>query len=150
MPVLELIVLIKVHQTIASYWGTGGGLLITVGTVVLTGIAGATLARWQGLGIARDVLGRMARRESPGPALIDGFLILIGGVLLLTPGFLTDLLGFSMLLPITRPLHRRVVQNWIKGKIQRGEIRTSGSMSNEPVRNEDIVIEVPTKRVDDR
>jgi UPF0716 protein FxsA len=48
VPVLELVIILQVHHAIASSWGSGMGLLVTIGTIAVTGIAGATLARQQG------------------------------------------------------------------------------------------------------
>lgn len=122
VPVLELVVLLQVHHMLAVRWGSGVGLLVTLGSIVLTGIAGATLARYQGLAVLRSIQESMLRAELPGPALVDGVLVLIGGALLLTPGYLTDVLGFSFLIPGSRALHRKFLLRWIKNKIQRGEI----------------------------
>ncbi len=105
VPTIELVLLIKIGQVIGLYY--------TVVIVIFTGVTGAYLAKIQGaliLGKIRDDinLGRM-----PADRLIDGFLILVSGILLLTPGFLTDFAGFIGLIPVTR----KVLREWMKGKI---------------------------------
>jgi UPF0716 protein FxsA len=78
------------------------GAFATVAVVLFTGIAGAALARSQGTRVLRDVQESLARGEMPTDELVEGALVLFGGALLLTPGFLTDFLGVTCLLPPTR------------------------------------------------
>ncbi len=135
VPALELLIILQVHHAIASSWGAGMGLLITIGTIAVTGIAGATLARHQGMSVLRELQERMGQGELPGQALMDGVLILIGAALLLTPGFLTDVLGFSLLVPVTRSAYRKLLRRWVRRKMQRGDVfvtvATSGSRKND-------------------
>ncbi len=135
VPFLELVIILQVHHAIASSWGSGMALLLTIGTIAVTGIAGATLARHQGMSVLRELQERMGQGELPGQALIDGVLILIGAALLLTPGFLTDVLGFSLLVPVTRSAYRKLLRRWVRRKMQRGDVfvtvATSGSRKND-------------------
>ena len=135
VPALELVIILQVHHAIASSWGSGMGLLVTIGTIAVTGIAGATLARQQGMSVLRELQKQMGQGQLPGQALMDGVLILIGAALLLTPGFLTDVLGFSLLIPLTRSAYRKLLRRWIRGKMQRGDVfvtvATSGSRKND-------------------
>lgn len=123
VPIVELILLLQVHHAVAARWGFGTGLLVTVGSIAVTGVVGAALARHQGLAVLREIGGSTGRGELPGRALADGALILIGAALLLTPGFLTDAFGLSLLLPPTRALYRRALLAWLRRKIDRGEIQ---------------------------
>ena len=135
VPFLELVIILQVHHAIASSWGSGMALLLTIGTISVTGIAGATLARHQGMSVLRELQERMGQGELPGQALMDGVLILIGAALLLTPGFLTDVLGFSLLVPVTRSAYRKLLLRWVRRKMQRGDVfvtvATSGSRKND-------------------
>ena len=135
VPVLELVIILQVHHAIASSWGSGMALLVTIGTIAVTGIAGATLARHQGMSVLRELQKQMGRGELPGQALMDGVLILIGAALLLTPGFLTDVFGFSLLLPVTRSAYRKLLRRWVRRKMQRRDVfvtvATSGSRKND-------------------
>jgi UPF0716 protein FxsA len=114
VPLLELFILIQLGQLV--------GVWPTVGLVVLTGIAGATLARLEGLRTVWKLRGELSRGRLPGGALMDGFAILVGGALLLTPGILTDLVGFSFLLPPTRKLLLGRIRKGLEKRIESGAI----------------------------
>jgi len=105
-PIIELAILIKLGQEI--------GLWPTLAIVISTGILGASLAKWQGWGVIRRMRSDLEIGRMPTQALFDGLLILVGGALLLTPGIITDLLGFSLLIPSTR----RLVQAYLKRRFK--------------------------------
>lgn len=114
VPIVELAILIKVGQYI--------GVLNTVSIVIGTGIAGALLAKSEGLktlqGIQRDLeLGIL-----PSERLLDGLFIFSGGLLLLTPGLITDLIGFLFLIPYSRSFVKEWIRNKFRRMIEKGEI----------------------------
>ena len=119
VPIIELAVLLQVHHAASGIWGPGIGLLLTVGTIIATGIAGAALARGQGLLTIQRLQQCLSRGEFPGTPIVDGILILMGAAMLLTPGFLTDILGFSLLIPLSRSFYRERFRHWIEPYIQR-------------------------------
>ncbi|WP_152051421.1 FxsA family protein [Tautonia marina] len=123
VPIVELFVLLAVHGAITERYNFQTGLLVTVGGILATGILGASLARSQGVGVIRELQQSIARGQFPARSLIDGAMILAGGAMLLTPGFLTDLVGLSLLIPVTRNLYRRMLNSWFLRSIQRGETR---------------------------
>src|SRR5262249_218608 len=104
VPVVELTILLEVYRGIANTWatGTGPGVLFRFSSIILSGLIGASLVRRQGLAVLRTIRATMARGEFPAHSLVDGALVLVGGTLLLTPGFLTDVAGFTLLVPWTR------------------------------------------------
>ncbi len=102
VPILEIYVLISAGKII--------GLWPTIGLIILTGIAGAYLLRTQGTDILAKINTSLKQGELPTEDLIEAAMIFCGGITLLTPGFCTDILGFALLLPITRPWLR----NWFK------------------------------------
>jgi UPF0716 protein FxsA len=105
VPAVELMLLIEVGARI--------GTLPTLGIIVATGVIGAALARQQGLRAFGTVQARLAAGELPASALIDGVIILVAGALLMTPGILTDAVGFLCLVPATRgALKRRLVRRF--------------------------------------
>lgn len=106
VPLVELALLIKLGNLI--------GLWPTILMVIATGILGAALARSQGTRTVRAIRTELAQGRAPTENLINGLLILVGGMVLLTPGLLTDLFGFSLLVPFTR--------NWFKKEL-RGRLR---------------------------
>ena len=110
-PILEMVILIEL--------GKRFGTLHTIGLIVITGIIGAWLAKSQGLKVYQNLRASLYNGEMPHNHLIDGFLILIGGALLITPGILTDLVGFGLVLPWTRKFVREKVKGYFKGRIVR-------------------------------
>jgi len=101
VPLLELFLLVKL--------GTVVGVGPTIALVIFTGVLGAWLARQQGLGVLRRLRAELEAGRLPAGALIDGLLILVAGAVLLTPGLLTDALGFVLLVPPSRAVVRRIV-----------------------------------------
>ena len=105
VPFVELFVLIQVGQSI--------GALPTILILIAVSVVGAALVKREGLGVLRRAQARVEARQVPGQELVDGVLILFAGALLLTPGFLTDLLGISLLLPPVRALFRGSLVSWL-------------------------------------
>jgi len=99
------------------------GLWPTIGLVVITGMAGAALARLEGLRTIWKLRGELGKGKLPGGALLDGLAILVGGALLLTPGILTDLVGFSFLLPPTRRVLLKRIRKSLEERLKSGAIR---------------------------
>lgn len=114
IPIIELYVLIEAGKQI--------GVGPTIAMIFLTGIAGAYLARSQGFTLLKRIQQDLNAGRLPATELLDGALILAGGLLLLTPGFCTDLLGFCLLTPVTRRFVKGWLKSWLQRKIRRGEI----------------------------
>jgi UPF0716 protein FxsA len=114
LPILEIYVLIESGRII--------GIAPTVTLIILTGVAGSWLMRHQGTELLRRIQEELAAGRVPTGALLDGALILVGGVLLLTPGFCTDLTGFTMLVPGTRRLWCRWLATWLTGLVASGQL----------------------------
>jgi len=106
VPLLEIAILVKIG-TFIGFWPT---MLI----VIVTGILGATLARIEGFIVLNKIRNELRLGKIPAEELIDGLLILVGGIVLLTPGLLTDLLGFLILIPWSR----NIFKNWIGKKFK--------------------------------
>lgn len=103
IPLLEIYLLIEVGSVI--------GAIATVFMVVFTAVLGAMLLKAQGLSTLRRVQEATARGEVPAIEMLEGFCLLIGGALLLTPGFLTDFVGFLCLIT---PLRRAAIKFWLR------------------------------------
>ena len=101
VPIAELAVIIQVGQEI--------GVLPTVAILIIDSIVGSLLVRAQGRLAWRRLNEAIGAGRPPAREVLDGALILFGGALLLTPGFITDLLGMTLLIPPTRALLRRVL-----------------------------------------
>ena len=116
IPVIELALLIKIGQYI--------GVAYTLGVVIFTGVTGAYLAKMQGLITLRRIQGDVNQGIMPADKLLDGVLILCSGILLLTPGFITDIIGFMGLTPLTRDLFKRWLKRKIEYMISQGKVIT--------------------------
>ena len=115
VPLVELAILV--------YLGTIIGALYTVLIVVLTGILGAILTRSQGLATLSRIRSNLQRGILPANELFDGVLILAGGLLLLTPGIITDIFGLAILIPQTRHIIGRLFRSLIYRRIQSRQIQ---------------------------
>ena len=114
IPVAEIYLLIKVGGYI--------GALNTVALVILTGLAGAVLARIQGLHTLGRIRTSLQEKKVPSTELVDALLIFIAGILLLTPGFITDAAGLILLLPAGRAVVRRRLMEKIRHWVSRQRI----------------------------
>ena len=110
VPLLEIVVLLKVGSWIGS--------LNTILLVISTGLTGAYYARQQGLAVMGEIKSSLNSGQMPGDALIHGLLVLIGGITLITPGFLTDLLGLSLLFPFTRIFYVRHLKRYFSSRFR--------------------------------
>ena len=115
VPIVELAVLIEIGQHL--------GVLPTVALVLATGALGAPLARREGIQAFHRLRDSIGQGSFPGEAILDGVLILGGGLLLLTPGILTDLLGFAALVPGTRYFIKYYLKTAIERRIRSGSIQ---------------------------
>jgi UPF0716 protein FxsA len=101
VPLVELYVIIQVGQEI--------GALPTIALLIADSILGAALWRAQGRAVWRRFNAALAERRPPGREVLDGVLIIFGGALLLTPGFISDVFGLLLLLPPTRAVVRKLL-----------------------------------------
>jgi len=106
IPVSEIYILIAIGGQI--------GILPSIALVILTGIVGASLARSQGLKTLGRIRDSFQQGVVPGEELLNALLIAIAGIVLLTPGFLTDAAGLFLLIPATRTLCRE----WLKRRME--------------------------------
>ncbi len=136
VPLLELALLIQMGQMV-GFWPT-------IALVVFTGVTGAWLARMEGLRTLWRLQDDVANGRVPAQAIMDGMAVFAGGALLLTPGILTDLIGFGLLLPGTRHaiqkrimarLERHIQEGAVQVRVAGGEVwtRSSDPMSPDPM-----------------
>lgn len=122
IPIVELILILRVHRFVSESWGPNQALLLTVGTIVLTGLFGAKLAKVQGFLLILKARQSLAQGKIPSRAMLEGVLLVIGAATLLTPGYVTDLLGFLLLLPTTRSMIAGRLEPWLKKQVTGGRI----------------------------
>ena len=133
VPLVEIYVLIQVGQVIGAWW--------TILLLVLDSILGTWLIKreggraWQALSTALQT-GRMPARE-----LADGTLILVGGTLMLSPGFVTDAFGILLILPFTRPVARRLLTRVVAHRLLSRNARRPGPGSGGSVVRGEVVDE---------
>jgi UPF0716 protein FxsA len=109
VPIAELYVIIQVGQLI--------GVWPTIGLLLLDSILGSLLLRWQGRAVWQRFNQALAERRMPHKEVIDGVLVILGGALLLTPGFITDIFGLLLLIPPTRAVVRRTGAKTVIGRL---------------------------------
>jgi UPF0716 protein FxsA len=108
VPIAELYVIVQVGQAI--------GIWPTLALLLADALLGSMLLKHQGRGAWRRFNEALAQRRFPGKEVADGVLVVIGGTLLLTPGFLTDIAGLFLLIPPTRAIARRVLRRFTIGR----------------------------------
>jgi UPF0716 protein FxsA len=112
VPVIEVYFIIKVGKLI--------GPLPTVLLLLALSLAGAWLVRSQGFMLLRRIQSELGEGRLPAAELLDGAMVLVGGVLLLTPGFFTDIVGLLFLVPVTRAGLKRLVRRCLERSLARG------------------------------
>lgn len=110
VPALELYLLFEIGGEIGGF--------NTILIIILTGIIGASLAKSQGLSILMKIQQEVDRGGLPGNQIIQGLMVFAGGLLLLTPGFMTDIIGFSLVIPGSRHL----LMFWVKKLIEKAMV----------------------------
>ncbi len=115
VPILEVFILIQVSGQI--------GAVPTILIVALTGFIGVFLAKAQGFYTIYRFRNSLERGGFPTQEIFDGACILVGSAFLLTPGLITDILGFSLLLPQTRSYIKKYIQKIIEKMIIKGDLR---------------------------
>ncbi|MBN1515849.1 FxsA family protein [Candidatus Sumerlaeota bacterium] len=116
--ILLFLVTTLVEFALMFWIGSIIGLWATIGVIIVTSVIGGAMARTQGAMIWFRIQQELMQGRLPGDAMIEGLLILMGGCLLVTPGFLTDFIGFATLIPISRGWMRRQVKNFFKGRLK--------------------------------
>ena len=141
IPLLELVLLIKIGEYIGVVW-----TILLVGS---TGAVGISLARWQGLEVIGKLKSNLQQKQLPHNNLLDGILLLVGAATLLTPGLITDLLGFSLIIPVSRRRIRTLVKKKLKAKVNfrsyypgAGETESEAESSADKTEEEEEIIDI--------
>ncbi len=115
IPALDIAVLLLSGKTI--------GVLPTIAFIIFTGVIGVYLAKKEGLQTIRRAREQLALGQVPGESILDGICVVIGGILLLAPGFITDLIGFLLLFPPSRTPFKLLMKGYLFRRIQKGNIK---------------------------
>ncbi|MGE0267185.1 MAG: FxsA family protein [Candidatus Omnitrophota bacterium] len=132
LPAIELLILIEVGSHI--------GALNTILLIIVTGVVGASLARMQGFIVLNKIKASLERGQLPSAELLDGLMILTGGIVLLTPGFVSDVIGLFLLIPVTRSIIKLLVQKKMEEMIKTGNAVHIHSRTTPPDNYNDIDI----------
>lgn len=121
IPFVELSLLLEIAARTST--------MTALGLILVTGVVGAYFAKEQGRRVIYNIQSEVNRGMMPGNELLHGLCVLIGGVLLLTPGILTDLFGFSLLFPATRIAYIKLIKDYISKNFNTGGVHvyTAGS-----------------------
>jgi UPF0716 protein FxsA len=114
VPVIELSLIFKVHAIFSSMYGSDRAVGISILVIILTGYFGAKLAKSQGLKLFSELQTKLQSGQVPNLELVEGLLVLFGGLMLLTPGYVTDTVGLMFLFPLSRKLFARLMQKKFK------------------------------------
>lgn len=112
IPAVELFGFIYV----AGFLGAPKTLLLMLTTTVI----GFAMMRFEGRKVLQDSKQQVEEGRVPGRTMLDGLCIFFGGLLLILPGFITDIVGFTLVFPLTRPLYRAFLLKWIEKKMKNG------------------------------
>ena len=132
VPLIEIWAILQVGRAIGPWW--------TIGLLVLSGVIGGWLVKREGGRAWRALREAIGRGRMPARELADGALVLVGGTLMLTPGFLTDTVGILLILPATRPVARRLLTRVLERRLA-GAVhdRRPGPPAGGPVVRGDVV-----------
>lgn len=114
VPVVELVLLIEIGQRV--------GTIATIGLIVGTGVVGASLAKHQGTSTLARLREDLNDGRLPAEPIVDGVLILVAAAVLITPGVLTDLVGFLCLIPACRQLLKRYLKRRFERAVREGAV----------------------------
>lgn len=112
VPIVELFFIIQVGQVIGAWW--------TVAILIAVSVAGAWLVKREGRSAWQRFRGALGSTRVPAVEVIDGALVLIGGTLLLTPGFLSDIVGLALVVPPSRAVINRAIRSRVRGRFGLG------------------------------
>ena len=147
LPLVEILILVKIGM-LTSFW-------VPITIVIVTGVVGSALARREGWKVLERMRDDVRTGQMPADSLVDGFLVLLAGVLFVLPGVLSDVVGIVLLFPPSRQLVKRGVAAWFRrnvevhiGRISGGYSPNSGG-STMPEHDKIIDARVISSRVED-
>lgn len=112
-----IVIIMLMEIAFFIFIGNKIGILNTLLLVLFMSLIGVTITKKLGFESIKNIQKSISYGEPPGNAMIDAFLIFVGGILLLFPGFLTDIIGLTMFIPLTRKLYKVPIYNWLRKKL---------------------------------
>lgn len=98
------------------------GAFKTLLLMMFTSLIGLVMMRFEGKKVLQDSKTDMQEGRVPGRTMLDGLCVFFGGLLLILPGFVTDIIGFTLVFPLTRPIYRLFLLKWIEKKMKNGNV----------------------------
>ncbi|SOC36567.1 FxsA family protein [Ureibacillus acetophenoni] len=117
-----LIAFILVEIALFILVGNLIGVFNTLLLIILTSIIGIAVSKKLGMKSVQNLQHSINQGEPPGPLMVDTFLIFVGGILLALPGFLTDVIGFTLIFSFTRKLYKPSIYKWLRKKMESGNV----------------------------
>ena len=114
VPAIELYILLLAGKTFGAF--------STLFLIILTGVVGGYIAKKQGMKAFRDFSDSMKTHQAPGDAAINGLFILVGAILVILPGFVSDIIGLLFLFAPTRNIFKPLLYKWIRKKMKNGQV----------------------------
>ncbi len=114
IPLLEWYVFLQMIDWIGG-WNT---LLL----LIVTSLIGVVMMRFEGRKVLEDTRALIEANQPPGRKMLDGLCVFIGGIMLVLPGFVLDVIGFTLVFPLTRPIYRNLLLKWIEKRMKKGSI----------------------------
>lgn len=113
IPAIELWGIIQMGQWIGGWE--------TIGLLILTGVLGVWMIKTEGRRVWQQAQRQMQAGQVPGHTLLEGLCVLAGGIMLMLPSFISDIIGLTMLFPFTRPIYRMLMYRWLESKVRNGQ-----------------------------
>lgn len=133
VPIVELILLVEIGQLV--------GTLPTIALIIFTGVLGAFLVRRQGVQVLARIRAELQGGKLPADSLFDGAIILVAGAFLVTPGILTDTLGFLCLIPATRRRIKQLIWSRMERAMRNGQLfKATFQSRGYPGQSADVII----------
>jgi UPF0716 protein FxsA len=130
LPLADLVLiwmLLQVHASLTVLW------------ILVSGLVGAWYVRRQGMQVLADIRASVEENRVPTNIIVEGAIVLFAGGLLITPGMLTDLFGFSMLIKPCRRWYRRRILAWLKKKVSVASVTVSGRTAGRDILDAEVV-----------
>lgn len=118
----SIVIMTLVEIAFFIFIGNKIGILNTLMLIILMSVLGVVITKKLGFESIRNIQNSIKDGIPPGHAMIDALLIFIGGILLLLPGFISDIIGLTMFFPITRKIYKPPIYKWLRKKMNQGNI----------------------------
>lgn len=120
--IISFIAIVLVEIVLFILVGNLIGVFNTLLLIILTSIIGIVVTKKLGMKSVQNLQQSINQGEPPGPIMVDTFLIFVGGIFLALPGFLTDVIGFTLIFSLTRKLYKPFIYKWLRKKMEKGNV----------------------------